>query len=186
MYQTLLSDKRLWHLLFRIDEELADSARRAGCGCGGRLHSARYPRKPRGGELGPDSDRRLSFCCDQANCRRRTTPPSVRFLGRKVYARAVVVVVSALEGQATAAERNSLLAELGISPRTFSRWHRWWREAFAQSPFWRAAQGRFHLPVPARELPRVLLERLRGTALDRLSAVLRFIAPLTTTSGLAF
>ena len=32
--------------------------------------------------LGPAYDRRLSFCC--ADCRKRLTPVSVRFLGRKV------------------------------------------------------------------------------------------------------
>ncbi len=185
MYQTLLGDVRLWKLLLGIDLELAERARRAGCPCDGRLHSARYPRKPRGGELDPGGGLRLSFCCDREGCRRRLTPPSVRFLGRKVYAGAVMLVVSALDGTATARERRQLLGEWGISRRTLARWRRWWREVFVLSPFWQVARGRFCLPVLPGELPGELLERFRGSALDRLVAVLGFLAPITTT-GLAF
>ena len=62
--------------------------------CGGVLHSARYPRKPRGGppELRQTDNSRLSFCC--AQCRRRHTPRSVRYLGRRVYLATVVVFAS--------------------------------------------------------------------------------------------
>ena len=86
--------KCLFELLFAIDQDLAANARAAGCpACGGRLHSVRYPRKPRGGpaDLGPEYDWRFSFCCAGEGCRRRATPPSVRFLGRRVYLGAVVV-----------------------------------------------------------------------------------------------
>ena len=49
MYATLLADTRFHELLLAIDRDLADSCRTEGCAlCGGRLHSARYPRKPRG------------------------------------------------------------------------------------------------------------------------------------------
>src|SRR3989304_4273818 len=66
--------------------------------CGGRLHRAHYPRKPRGGpaELEPGQERRLSFCCAREGCRRRTTPPSLRFLGRRVYFGPVFVLVTTL------------------------------------------------------------------------------------------
>ena len=55
MYQTLLGDSSFYGLLLRCDEDLAAQARAAGCACGGVLHSARFPRKPRGGpaDLGP-------------------------------------------------------------------------------------------------------------------------------------
>jgi hypothetical protein len=57
-----------------------------GCTCGGVRHSARYPRKPRAlqGMLDERYQNRLSFCCAREGCRRRSTPPSVRFLGRKL------------------------------------------------------------------------------------------------------
>ena len=83
MYAELLGDATLYEILQRVDEDLAAQARVAGCTCGGRLHSAVYPRKPRGGPagLGTGYETRLSYCCAAEGCRRRTTPPSVRFLG---------------------------------------------------------------------------------------------------------
>ena len=87
MYQTLLRDASFFELLLRFDDDLAAAVRQAGCGvCGGVLHSARYRRKPRGGPagLGAEHALRQSFCCAAEGCRRRATPPSLRFLGRKV------------------------------------------------------------------------------------------------------
>lgn len=66
MCHALLRDAKLYDLLLTVDRDLAAAARAAGCGvCGGSLHSARYPRKPRGGpaDLGSDYATRLSFCC---------------------------------------------------------------------------------------------------------------------------
>ena len=78
---------RFWSFLLSIDRDLADSTRQQGCSCGGRLHCANYPRAPRGGpdHLPEEYRCRFSFCCDRDGCRKRMTPPSVRFLGRKVY-----------------------------------------------------------------------------------------------------
>lgn len=42
LYQSLLHDSRFFDLLLRLDEDLAEEARRAGCACGGVLHSAYY------------------------------------------------------------------------------------------------------------------------------------------------
>jgi hypothetical protein len=77
-----LLDTRVLLLLPRFDDDLAARVREGGCPrCGGRLDVADYPRKPRGGsiELGDDYDVRRSFCCAVEGCRRRRTPPSVRF-----------------------------------------------------------------------------------------------------------
>ena len=77
----------LWPFLLSVDKDLAECARRNGCPSGGRLHYADYPRAPRSG-LGdlPNAYRyRFSFCRDRDGCRKRVTPPSVRFLGRKVF-----------------------------------------------------------------------------------------------------
>ncbi len=70
--------RHLFDLLFAADQDLAANAQAAGCpACGGRLHRARYPRKPRAGppDLGPEYDWRFSFCCAAEGCRRRATPP---------------------------------------------------------------------------------------------------------------
>ena len=87
MYHDLPDDSRFWQFLFSVDLDMADTTRSKGCSCGGRLHRADYPRKPRGGpdDLPEEYRQRLSFCCDRDGCRKRSTPPSVRFLGRKVY-----------------------------------------------------------------------------------------------------
>ena len=113
MYLTWLADARLYEMLAHIDADLAETARKAGCRvCGDVLHSARFPRKPRGGPavLPADYDRRHSFCCAADGCRKRRTPPSVRFLGRKVYLGAVVVVAAALHHGVTGARRARLRA----------------------------------------------------------------------------
>src|SRR3989442_13817723 len=87
LYQTILNDASFYRVLLRFDDDLAEQARREGCGCGGKLHSARYPRKPRGApeELQEEYSRRRSFCGAEEGCRKRTTPASFRFLSRRVY-----------------------------------------------------------------------------------------------------
>ena len=55
----LLSDPTLYQLLLEFDHDMAAQVRVAGCSCGGALHSAHYPRKPRGAPpgFGPDFTR---------------------------------------------------------------------------------------------------------------------------------
>lgn len=138
----LLVDDRFYHVLAGIDLDLAETARLAGCSCSGVLHSARYPRKPRGLPHDPGRDeRRASFCC--ASCRRRTTPRSVRFLGRRVYLGAVVVLATALQQGATPWRARRLRDLFGMSAQTLARWRAWWAEAFAESAFWRRRERRF-------------------------------------------
>ena len=186
MCHKLLRDARFLAFLLRIDQDIGERTRLAGCRiCGGVLHGAAYPRKPRGGpaELDPKFDRRLSFCCAKRDCRRRTTPPSVRFLGRRVYLGAVVVVISAMLHGVTPTRLDKLKELVGVSPRTVARWRDWWREAFTESAFWKANQGRFVPPAARERLPLSALERFAGAERDRLLLMLRFLAPITTTSG---
>lgn len=196
MYAELLGDARLHAVLLRIDEEMGAQARAAGCcRCGGRLHSAVYPRKPRGVAaevVGVGYENRLSFCCARDGCRRRTTPPSVRFLGRKVYLGAVVVLVSALR-QGPSPTRVRVLQELfGVGERTLRRWRQWWQKMFAQaeSPehrrrgaFWQVARSRFMPAIAVQELPRALVERFGAQTSDGLSRLLRFLSPISTGSA---
>ena len=103
----ILGQSKLWPLLFRLDVVLRDELQAKGCKhCGSRLDRADYERKPRGGPdlRGDVFQLRLSLCCSSPSCRRRATPPSTRFLGRRVYLGAAVVLVSALhQGLFTAA-----------------------------------------------------------------------------------
>jgi hypothetical protein len=185
MFAALLADGRLYELLHRFDEDLAAEQRACGCPrCGGALHSARDPRKPRG-FIGLDSEYglRLSFCCAREGCRKRATPPSLRFLGRKVYLGAVVVLVSALRCGVTPTRMRYLEERVGVSRRTVMRWRHWWCKEFIDTPFWRAASASLMPPVQHAQLPASLLERFAGAARDRLVSALRFIAPITTASA---
>ena len=150
MYRTLLADARFYELLLAFDRDIAAAARAVGCSrCGGVLHSARFRRKPRGGPagLGEAYDQRLSFCCASDLCRKRMTPPSFRFLGRKVYLGAVVVLVSAMRQGATAARQ---LCELvGVGRRTIARWREWWRRALVA-----ARSGARYRPPSCRQSTR--------------------------------
>ena len=186
MYQSVLADVRLYPLLLRLDQDLARTAQEKRCGwCGGRLDRADYARKPRGlpPELGAEHKVRLSLCCAAEGCRRRTRPPSVRFLGRRVYVGAAVVAITALGAGRRCAEVRDLRAWLGLSARTLARWRRWWRVVFAESPFWRGARGQLRTPVPVGALPGALLRRFAGDLQAQLIAGLRFLAPITTAAG---
>ena len=124
----------LWSTpLSLLDRHAADEVRRWGrargpCGGVGALHVTNYPRKPRGvvdrGALGGEWLLRASFCC--ARCRRRTTPPSVRFLARKVYVGALLVLFGNVAAGAARAETSvvliaSLSTANGIPVRTLER-----------------------------------------------------------------
>jgi hypothetical protein len=186
LYLTWLADARLYDMLTRIDADLAETARQGGCRvCRAVVHRAAFPRKPRGGPatLGADYDRRHSFCCARDGCRTRRTPPSVRFLGRKVYLGAVVVLATALHHGPTRTRAARLRDLLGVDARTLVRWRQWWAETFATSPWWTAMRARFMPPIPTAALPASLLERFLGDDWAPLVALLRFVAPTTTASG---
>ena len=77
MYHASPFNATFWAFLFTIDQDLAETARRQGCPCGGRLHRADYPRKPRGGPDTPPATykTRFSFCCDRDGCRKASHTP---------------------------------------------------------------------------------------------------------------
>lgn len=185
MYQSFLKDEEFLVFLLSCDQELAEDCRKGGCRCcGGRLHQANYLRKPRGGsgESGPEVALRLSLCCGVEGCRKRATPPSLRFLGRRVYL-GLAVVIAGAAGQGHSGLGIRKICELiGVSRRALSRWRRWWRDLFAESRFWQASRGRFQTPISAAHLPHDLLDRFPGGARDRLVAMLRFLSPITSTS----
>lgn len=177
MCHALLQDPEFFLFLLRIDEALAAETRSAGCRCGGVLHSARYPRKPRGCpvQVREDYAWRFSFCC--AQCDRRTTPASVRFLGRRVYL-AVVLALFSPPGGATAQHLAKLLT---IPVRTLERWRAWWSRDFLATPFWQSVRSRFVAPLVTTRLPQSLLERFDAdTTAQRLVLLLRFLTPLST------
>jgi hypothetical protein len=183
LYSALLTNASFHELLLAYDRDLADSTRAGGCGCGGVLHSAQYPRKPRPwavmGRLGPEHNRRFSFCCAVDGCRDRATPPSLRFLGRKVYLAAIVVLLSMMSHGVTERRFRRLREAIGVDRRTISRWRVWWREVLTTTAFWSSARAVLMPPVDEERLPEALLERFTGSAAERLVALLRFLSPLS-------
>jgi len=185
LYQNLLRDASFYRLLIQLDDDLAAEARKRGCACGERLDRACYPRKPRGvpKELEDAYSCRHSFCCAKEGCRKRTTPPSFRFLGRKVFVGAVVVLITVLRHGATPTRMAALRELVGVSRRTVERWREWWQRDFVQSAFWKAACGRQRAPLDQSRLPLSLLDAFCAQAeKDRMVDLLRFLLPLTITS----
>lgn len=182
-YSALLANASFHELLLAYDRDLAETTHARRCGCGGALHSAKYPRKPRPWawvrSLGPEHHRRFSFCCALDGCRGRATPPSLRFLGRKVYLSATVVLISIMCLGMSEARVRRLTGVIDIDRRTIARWREWWREAFTATPFWRSVRAAFMPPLNEDGLPAALLERFAGSAAERLIALLRFLSPIS-------
>jgi len=183
VYRNWLLDAKFYLALERIDADLAAVARAVGCRvCGGVLHSARFPRRARGGpmDLGGGYAWRLSLCCDTDGCRTRLTPASVRFLGRKVYLGGVVVLATVLRHGATPVRMERLRALFGVSAKTVKRWRIFWQETVTASDFWLLAKSHFMPPVANETLPMELLARFSGVGLEPLAEFLRFVSPITT------
>ncbi|MHC4091278.1 MAG: hypothetical protein ACYSVY_13565 [Planctomycetota bacterium] len=186
MYLALLQDARLYAFLLQVDRDLAETTRRSACRfCGGRLHSACYARKPRGVpdgiDPGPAFPIRFSFCCRVDGCRRRHLPPSVRFLGPKVYLSVMVVLLTAMRQGPTPRSLRELRDIFGADRRTLARWRHWWQAVFSASGFWQRFKARFMPPVTEHELPGSLVGRFSAdTLLERIVRVLKFLSGLTT------
>ncbi len=170
--------------LMAIDVAIVERAAEEPCrDCGGPLYRGDYPRKPRGGFLAAASEgfgRRFSLCCGRDGCRHRATPPSVRFLGGRVYVGAVVVVASVMAlaaASARAAERAT-----GVAARTTRRWLRWWRGPFTTSAPFVELSARLVPSLSRSALPTSILDRFGGAPAARVSKLLIWLAPITTAS----
>jgi len=183
MFDEVVLGSEFFEGLARADAEIAALARASRCPhCRGPLHVSNYGRKPRGGLVavaGESQVVRFSLCCGQEGCRRRATPPSIRFLGRRVYLEAVVIVASVL-GMVERARKRAPIA--GVPSRTVGRWLAWWSGPFVKTAVFAALRVRFVTSLAPKLLPRVLVERLRGAADDRVERLSRLLGPLTTTS----
>jgi hypothetical protein len=177
-----LRNGEFYAFLRNIDQELAGTMQAAGCRrCGSALYKNRYERKPRGGgliNLGKPPHYHLSLSCSK--CNKRHNPASVRFLGRRVFVAAIVLLASTLQDGLTARRVAQLGRWLCVPRRTIERWRAWWLREFTQSPFWKNARSHFMPPVIAGMLPDSLLERFAGANLAaELVALLRFLTPLS-------
>lgn len=184
MSQNFLFNATFHELLNTIDQELASEALEQGCpACQGKLHRSDYPRRPLGvlAKFREYYDSRIGFCC--ANCRKRTTPPSVRFLGRRWYPAPFLLLICVLTVGINKQRLKQVKKYFGfvVSESTWRRWRKWWSDVFTKTRFWQQAKGQLP-PTPAiiqGPHPRALLDALQGTIEEKIILLLRFLSPLT-------
>ncbi len=178
----LLRQPDFFRALFALDQDIASKTRKCGClYCGNPiLHVANYPRKHRGLLHDPPESFgiRFSFCCSREGCRKRATPASVRFLGRRVYLGIAVVLLSALCNGASPQTVGKLTGTIGVDRKTLKRWLVWWKTAFVASPFWTSRKERFNRTFDAEEGIRPIVDCFFGTPKERLIRFLSFVSPL--------
>ena len=179
----------LFAALVVIDQGFADAARALGCPeCGAALHTRNFQRKPRGGLMAAAGEkycRRHGLCCSREGCRRSTLPPSVRFLGRRIYLEGAVLL-ACLHALIGGVVGNAPI--VGVPVKTVRRWLSWWTSMVPLSPTWQWMRGRLMPPVDETQLPRSFLERVAEGLGDQpdvdavLTMAARWLAPLTTRS----
>lgn len=176
---SLLGEARFAQALLELDEQITTRTGARGCPrCGGPLHRADYRRKPRGGPCAsaPELSLRHSLCCGREGCRRRRQPPSVRFLGRRVYLGVVVVLGAALQHGLNARRVSRLSSELGVDRRTLTRWRTWWLASYARSEHFERGRGQLPPGLELTQLPLSLLQAFTGSAAQQMTALLQWLA----------
>jgi hypothetical protein len=157
MLPELIQKVSLFHLLHRIDIDLAKQHQQGRCPyCNGPLHYSNYERKPRGGpDKIPDEYLiRFSLCCGNVHCRRRSLPPSCLFMGRRVYWGCVILVVMSLrQNRPDGASARKIRELFAISRKTLKRWIAYFRDEFPVSTQWQRLRGRLASTVSNDELP---------------------------------
>lgn len=181
MYHSLLIDAIFYNSLLALDRLIAEQVQQSRCQlCYGNLHQSHYLRKPRGVPDGVHSDYsiRFSFCCGTEGCRKRFTPPSMRFLSRKVYSITVIFLVFMLKSKTDELKVDELNLLLGtsLSVETVRRWRNFWVREVSQSRTWKR-EAFSH--VMAQELPGSLLDVFEQDFNTSLKRALQWILPLT-------
>jgi hypothetical protein len=175
--------REFFTLLEQLDEGMARRVAAGGCPrCGGPLHRSNYGRKPRGALIAPAGEAfvvRFSLCCGSEGCRKRATPPSVRFLGRRVYLGAVVIVASIVALALRAA--GEIRRQTGVPARTTQRWLGWWQGSFLDTEVFVTLCAQL-IGVDVGRVPASIVDRLAGTPTERVQRMLEWLTPLTTGS----
>jgi hypothetical protein len=90
-----------------------------------------------------------------------------------------MTLISAMLLGTTPSRLARLSAVPGIDRRTLARWRAWWRSTFTDGPFATVARAAVATPIDIAALPVSLLDRFAGDIEQKLTALLRFLAPLT-------
>lgn len=169
MFHLFSSESTFFQKLLKFDYDKITELKAKGCPhCSGKLDQANFRRKPRCpfGDLPEDFHLRFSLCCRRQGCRKRCTPPSPRFFGRRVYWSLAMLLISA-----------QLLCH-GPDTRTQMRWHHWWNQGFKQSTSYKAIRSYFFSSVQGTgsEYPYRLLEQSRHSS-ESILNLLAMLAP---------
>jgi len=181
MYHYLLIDTSFYNSLLALDKLIAEQVKQVNCQfCQANLNQSHYSRKPKGVPAGLDDNYslRFSYCCAREGCRKRFTPPSMRFLSRKVYCSVVIIVIFLLSPQSDESRIDKFNQLLGteLSVETLRRWRRYWVKTVTQShTFKRAAFVQDLSP----SLPSSLLNLFQQDEKSSLKMGLKWLLPLT-------
>ena len=181
MYHPLLTDARFHNSLFDLDRLIAEQIRQKQCRlCHGNLHQSHFLRKPRGvpEDTHPDYSIRFSYCCGTEGCRKRFTPPSMRFLSRKVYSSVVIILIFLLkpETDESRIEKINVLLGTTLSIETLRRWRHFWIKELPQTHTWKRLAFSY---THAQNLPVSLLTLFEQSGEQALIMGLKLILPLT-------
>lgn len=183
MLSELLKNKRLFYQLYNIDKETAQRYRQWPCPhCGDPLYFANYYRKPRGEPEGIPEEYfiKFSLCCGTQGCRQRLSPPSTRFLGRKVYWSPVILsIITDCQNHFKGKTLADLTRHTGISRHTLKRWLGFFRNTFPASPTWRKIRGYVSAYVGNDTLPSSLVNyylTIKSKAEEALVSCLTFLS----------
>lgn len=119
-----------WAVSKAEDEEIAKKIQKdTVCArCEGHLNRADFRRKVRGLDFDSSEEKRISFCCSK--CRKRVTPPSSRYLWRKVYNLLSVTMSFEAEGFL-----------ISTSKATIKRWILFWEFHLQQQSVFMSAMA---------------------------------------------
>ena len=175
-----LEDKSVWFFMVHLDTLMARRFRAAGCPyCGGKLDVANYPRAAHGLELSRSIDaKRFSFCCRV--CRRRATPPSVLYFGRRWRISVLFLSVCERILQGKRVNLTHFSQQSGIPLATLRRWRKWWRKRFPRTAQWRVRQSELLRPGGVPPLLHLMSVMRGGSWCERLLRVARWLRPWTS------
>lgn len=166
---------RFFLLLRDMDLTLAKEAKDGNCPhCGGILDVSNYVRKPRG-LIGTDPCDHIRFSFTCRKCEKRLTPPSVRFLGRKIYMGLFVVLAMSEEWLQVTLTK--------VCRQTLKRWRGYWNKVLHCSDvFWKGAKSLLPPAFQSSGSPVPILELFLTSHKEEevaFSKCLNFFSPLS-------
>lgn len=171
---------------FELDRVIASEFHKKPCqNCGGKLNWANYHRKPRGVQ-GDDEKHTLCFslCCGQDGCRKRTSIPSLRFFGRRVYSSKIFFSISSLSKIATSRKKLERLSNFfNVPVKTIKNWLKWWNNDFINSKAWMIIKGFLVSQPNGVDILSHLYKRMPHSSYGKIYSLQRLFLPFSRWLG---